>query len=69
MDDETVFIWMELYRRVMKKYDLPIFEEPYSFLTKEHERRVKETGSKLDPEEYMTEEELKMLKGQRARVR
>ncbi len=54
---EDVFVWAQLYRKIMKKHDLPLFEELYAFLRKEEKKSVLEAGSRLSPEEYMTDEE------------
>ena len=58
LSDEKIFVWTEGYYRIMKKHDLLTFEEPYSFLSDEHKRRVLEVGSKLSPDEYLFEYEL-----------
>jgi hypothetical protein len=51
LDDENVYIWTEIYSRIMERHDFPTFEKPYSFLTKQEQERVLEAGSKLDPKE------------------
>jgi len=63
LDDDDVFVWTERYSRIMKQHGYPTFEEPYSFLSQERKGGVLEAGSKLDPEEYMTEEELEEMRG------
>ncbi|MDQ1281632.1 MAG: hypothetical protein QG670_2897 [Thermoproteota archaeon] len=60
---DDVFVWAQLYQEIMKKHGLQLFEEPYSFLSRDEKMRMLEAGSKLSPEEYMTEEELEEARG------
>jgi len=58
LDDEALFIWTERYFRIMNRHGALVYENPYYFLTSDRRKRVLEAAAKLEPEEYLTKEEM-----------
>ena len=58
--DSDVYEIVESYFKVMRKYGLPVYEEPYYFLTPKRRREIEYTGEMLKRSTMFNDNEIKI---------